>query len=345
MVIEKFGKSTKGLFDIKKSFFDNNELHLKEQLRINKIYVQQPIRTACKNCAAPIDGHDFRSHDVSYKACDNCGHLNGMHQETDDFFRQVYHQDAGESYGRVYSEQDTQAFKNRVERIYTPKADFLFQILQQQGLDPLKLSYCDFGAGSGYFVAALHAKGASVVGYEVSEYQVQLGNKILGQSLMQTFSPEATYQLLSDLKCDVLNLIGVLEHLPDPRLALQAIKKNQHIKYTYFSLPLFSSAVFFEILFQKSYNRQLGGGHTHLYTEKSIQHFVKEFQFKHLAHWYFGTDFMDLYRHGLTEFKNNGVSDTGLKLFEENLGQHIDALQLVLDQQKKASEVHFVLQN
>jgi len=342
MKIEKFGKSSEGLLSIKKSFFSDNAFHLNEQERINKIFLTQPTRTNCKNCAASIAGSDFKSHDVEYKICAQCGHLNGMHQETESFFHKVYHDDAGSTYGANYQETTKEAFDFRVRKIYTPKVDFLLEVLTTDNQETQSLSYADFGAGSGYLVAALAEKNLKAQGLEVSSAQVNLGNKLLGQNLLSTFDPKLTTSLLTELKCDVLSLIGVLEHVPDPREALQAIKRNKHIKYLYLSLPLFSTSVFFELLFPQSYNRQLGGGHTHLYTPQSIDYFAKEFGYTKLGQWYFGTDFMDLYRHTMLNISGS-VSETALSFFNNTFGKQMDEIQLALDKARLSSETHVVL--
>lgn len=49
---------------------------------------------------------------------------------------------------------------------------------------------------------------------------------------------------------------------------------------------------------QESFNRQLSGGHTHLYSKESINYFCKEFGFNIVGEWYFGTDVLDQFRPG-----------------------------------------------
>jgi hypothetical protein len=339
-MLKRYGKSSEGLLTIKKSFFTDNDEHLQRQDRINAIYLKQPERTHCKNCMSALSGSDFESHGVPYKLCAACHHLNGMHQETDEFFYEVYHRDAGQSYSATYKADD---YEQRVRTIYRPKAAFLRESLAAIGTDCDGMSVCDFGAGSGFFVAALRAEGFRARGLEVSSVQVKVANEILGQELLATFDPSATNAILAKNESRVLSLIGVLEHVPSPRDALAAIRENPSIEYVYFSVPLFSPAVYFEILFPGSFNRHLGGAHTHLYSTRSIEHFCKEFGFELRSQWLFGTDVMDLYRHCQTTLKQNDVSDGAIEAFRQMLMPLIDPLQLCMDETSISSEGHFLI--
>jgi hypothetical protein len=339
-MLTRFGKSSEGLLSIKKSFFTDNNAHLQGQDRINAIYLKQPGRTHCKNCTRPLSGCDFESHGVPYKLCPTCQHLNGMHQETEEFFYEVYHRDAGKSYSGAYKADD---YAERLRTIYRPKAAFLRESLASIGVDSAGMSVCDFGAGSGFFVSALRDAGFDARGFEVSSVQVEFANQTLGQELLATFDPSATTSMLAENESRVLSLIGVLEHVPAPREALRAIRNNRSIEYVYFSVPLFSLAVYFEILFPGSFNRHLGGAHTHLYSTRSIEHFCREFGFELRSQWLFGTDVMDLYRHCQTSLSQHDVSDTAIESFQQMLAPLIDPLQLCLDKASISSEGHFLI--
>ncbi len=339
-MLKKYGKSSEGLLSIKKSFFTDNDAHLQSQDRINAIYLEQPERTHCKNCARPLSGFDFESHGVPYKICLACHHLNGMHQETDEFFYKVYHRDAGQSYSATYKADD---YAQRVRTIYRPKAAFLRESLASMGIDSEGMSVCDFGAGSGFFVAALCEEGFRAHGLEVSSVQVKFANEMLGGELLATFDPTATSSILAKNESRVLSLIGVLEHVPSPRDALAAIRENPSVEYVYFSVPLFSPAVYFEILFPGSFNRHLGGAHTHLYSTRSIEHFCREFGFEPRSQWLFGTDVMDLYRHCQTSLRQHAVSEEAMESFRHMLLPLIDPLQSCMDQTSISSEGHFLI--
>ena len=85
-----------------------------------------------------------------------------------------------------------------------------------------------------------------------------------------------------------------------------------------------------ENIFQDVFPRQLSGGHTHLYTNKSILYLVNEFNLKIKGEWWFGTDFSDLFRSLITKskFKDRKIKK---KIYENFLFNHIDNLQNIHD--------------
>lgn len=64
-------------------------------------------------------------------------------------------------------------------------------------------------------------------------------------------------------------MLGVLEHVYNPSEYLKAFKVS-NAKYLFFKVPLLSLTTFIENLNQKTFPRQLSGGHTHLFTYDSI---------------------------------------------------------------------------
>ena len=93
--------------------------------------------------------------------------------------------------------------------------------------------------------------------------------------------------------------------------------------------------------FKNIFPRQLGGGHTHLYTEKSLNFLAKKYNFEIIGEWWFGTDFPDLYR----SLINSGKilkKDLYLKEINQKFVRVMDKLQAVLDKEKICSEVHMV---
>jgi len=337
----RFGKPSGPLLAQKAAFFrDNDKLHANVQ-RVCAIYSRQPHRTECKNCAHALRGVSFQKLGVEYVQCENCGHLNGRNEDSEEFCRAVYTEDSGAAYAQVYSSADHAAYDSRVEAIYSPKAEFLLETL---GRDALKLHFADMGAGSGYFVAALLRAGArNVEGYEVSETQVGLARQMTGGKF-NIHGLDQIAEIAATVKAEVISFIGVLEHLRNPREVLAAIQTNAAIKYVYISVPMFSPTVYFESIFPQVFHRHLGAAHTHLYTESSLDWLCKEFKFKRAGEWWFGTDMVDIYRDVLISLskqeETKGLGDGWHQAFC-NL---IDPLQLELDKRKLSSEVHMVLE-
>ena len=340
----RYGKPAGPLLEQKQSFFTENDVRLAEARRWAALYAEQPPRTACKNCRAPLGGPDFVKLGVGYAACARCGHLNGLHEDTADYCAALYTEDGGESYGRTYGSKDRAAYDKRRDDIYVPKARFLAEALASLGEDPAGLSYADFGAGSGYFVAALTSLGlANVTGYEVSESQVRLANAMLGEQIVTLHGPEESVELAQSVRAGVVGMIGVLEHLRDPRAMLTALSANPEVRYLFFSVPLYSVCVHIETAFPNVMPRQLTAGHTHLYTESSIDWFCDEFGFERTAEWWFGTDLVDLYRSLLVSLRADPDTTGAADHFDAAFRGAIDATQMALDERRLSSEVHMLL--
>ena len=222
--MKKYGKSVTHLFKHKKSFFNENDQLLKHEQDISNLYIEQPLRTKCKNCSDTIDKPDFYKNQVPYTFCSNCGHLNGLHDDTNLFCNEVYKEDKGSSYAKNYSTKDINTYNQRMEDIYLPKVDFLKKSLEELNEIPESMSYVDFGAGAGYFVKALHESGMkNSIGYDVSDAQIDIGNRMIGMEVLYCHNLDDTLEMASNIDVDVLSMIGVLEHVQHPRKILKAI--------------------------------------------------------------------------------------------------------------------------
>lgn len=342
---QKYGKSFKDIASIKEVFFQDNRNLLKNNVRMAEIYKKQPRRTRCKNCNSLLN-YDvyFTKQNIDYYMCACCNHLNGAYEDTDDFASAIY-VDEITSYSKTYTDVDFDRYLDRVNKVYKPKAEFLINCLEELGIDYLKQSYSDLGAGSGYFVYALNKLFGveNIRGYEVSKKQVELANHVLNEELIHEIDISGLQTEIQNTSSRIISMIGVLEHLTNPRDILSSVKDNPKIEFFYLSLPLFSYSVFFELVNQDIFNRHLSGGHTHLYTIESIEYFCKENELEIVGQWQFGTDFMDLYRFMQVRMNDLGVSNQATDLFADKFTKVLDELQKTLDKQFFSSEVHVLL--
>lgn len=342
-MITKYGKSLHDIFQIKQTFFENNSTLLAENLYLAKIAKEQPKRKRCKNCNEKVNEKVFfKKQGINYYLCSECNHLYGEFEDTLDFANAIY-VDEVTNYSKNYSSADKEKWEERVKKVYNPKAEFLFDCLleERQNKD---ISLIDIGAGSGYFLKALMNHGfKNIKGYEVSEVQTQFANNMLQDTYVEKIEINQLAEIVSATKSEVISMIGVLEHLINPREVLEAISKNKNIKYYYISLPLFSFSVFFELNNENYFNRQLANGHTHLYTKKSIEYFCKDFNFEIIGQWFFGSDAMDFFRFNFLKMKEQGASEEAIKLFSDKFSSIIDEIQLSFDRAEFASEVHLLL--
>ena len=343
-MINHYGKPSGPLLLLKKDFIDNNDFFLKKGLEINKVYTEQEERKRCKNCDYQLkNAVGFTKQSVQYALCGRCGHLNGLNQDTNKFCNALYTDAGGEDYAKNYTSRDKDSYNERVDNIYIPKVEFLLDSLKEveSTIDNLKI--VDFGAGAGYFVSALMRSGVTnPSGFEVSDVQVDLGNMMMEKKLLTSHSIQETIAIASTVKADVVTMIGVLEHLQNPRDILRALCQNQHVKYLYISVPLFSPTVFFEMVFPDVMQRQLSSGHTHLYTESSLNWMSDEFDMEKVAAWWFGTDMVDLYRNIKVRLEKQTETRSMTTIWSEMFLPIIDALQLEMDKKNLSSEVHML---
>lgn len=342
--MKKYGKKSADVLCHKSSFFSDNDSKLEHFRKLYNNYISQPRRTECKNCKSPIAEISFKKMGVDYLVCPNCSHLNGAHQDTDEFCAALYTDNEGKSYAVTYDSTSKDEYKKRVKDIYSPKVDFLMDSLKEHSVQPNKLKYADFGAGSGYFVSALKNQGLECVsGYEVSASQVDLANNMLANTLIIKHELEEIESIASKVSVDLISLIGVLEHVQNPRQLLKAISSNPNVEYLYFSVPLFSICVFFEHVFGDVMPRHLAPAHTHLYTEDSIKYFCEEFGFEIISEWWFGSDMVDLYRSVLVTLEKTNGESKASEIWENMFKPLIDDLQVAQDRKHAASEVHMLL--
>ena len=53
--ITRYGKSSEALLNLKSSFFNENNRHVKKQIDIASIYLDQDLRKSCKNCDSSLN--------------------------------------------------------------------------------------------------------------------------------------------------------------------------------------------------------------------------------------------------------------------------------------------------
>jgi 2-polyprenyl-3-methyl-5-hydroxy-6-metoxy-1,4-benzoquinol methylase len=346
MSTKRYGKPSLPLLLQKTSFFENNDQLVKKQKEIALIYKKQPKRKKCKNCDTKLGiAPDFNKDGIDYIICNYCQHLNGMYEDTKEFCEGLYTADSGEEYAKTYYNVDNlDNYNYRTANIYIPKAEFLYTSLFENKINPNSLEYFDFGAGSGYFIAALKKIGLNKIsGTDVSKSQVDFGNAMMGEKLLQIHDMQDTTSILQKCTAQVVSMIGVLEHIQNPREVLSALKHNNNMKFLFILVPTFSLTVFLEIISPAIFHRQLHDGHTHLYTKKSLLHLCREFGFEVMSEWWFGTDVVDLFRHISVTLQKQKCSKKLIEIWRQEFIPLLDAMQLEIDKKHYSSEVHMVL--
>lgn len=338
-MIERFSKQLGRLLELKASFFAENDRLLERARDRAAFYRAQPLRARCKNCDGPVSHSDpsFTKFGVPYFQCEQCGHLNGAHDDSEAFCALIY----SEEYGATYTEMDAASYDRRLEEIYLPKAQFLKDVVTEQDGSLPTLS--DFGAGGGYFVAAAERCGFDAVGYEPIDGLVKLANRMSGRESVRTIGQNDLLEAIRCCRTPVVSFIGVLEHLQEPRRALQAIRDNPHIRYLFLGVPLFSPTVAIESVFDEVLPRHLVEDHTHLFTDRSLTYLEKEFGFERIAAWWFGLDAADLFRSVALELERHDEKQLLARYWRTEVYPLLDGIQAVFDNARRSSEVHLVL--
>jgi SAM-dependent methyltransferase len=326
----KYSKNIKDILNLKKELFASNKKHLKNAIKINKEYKKLKLRKHCIVCQFSLKNPDFVSHTVPYSICKKCGHLNGIYLMSKKFNEKIYSSNLGKDYSSLY----TRNYKSRVEKIYLPKVRFMKKVIKK------KIKVLDFGCGNGHFVKACENLKIKAEGIDPNHELIRLGHKYLKKNFIKKLNFEESIDEIITTDANLISFIFVLEHLENPIKIFEAFSKSS-AEYIYFSVPMFSFAVFIENCFQNIYPRQLGGPHTNLYSRESINFIIKKFNLNIAGEWWFGTDFYDLYRNILLS------SNYRSKLYKKKLDaiflNQINNLQKILDRSKLCSEVHLIL--
>ena len=336
----KYGKSLDDILAIKSSFISSNDELIKEREAQAEILRLQEKRQFCKVCHSKLPAEPlFTTRGIEYYECAECGHVNSGNDDTHEFAEKLYIE---QPYGSTYHEESREAYEKRLENIYIPKAEFMLDVLKKEGLDIDEIKLLDDGAGSGYFVEAASRLGIEAKGVEVSKAQVDFGNEMSGKENLKAVPGNEITEYLKNTERNVVSFIGVLEHITDLQDVVDAVRDNKNIKYVYCSVPMFSFSVIFEDVFRDCFNRQLGGGHTHLFTDSSLERLADMMGFEKCASWKFGSDIMDLYRMVSVRLEKNG-NDRLAGVWHDKFLPLLNEMQLMTDKGEFASEVHMLL--
>ena len=324
-----FSKPLEDINHIKASFFKDNSKLLKQALIWNEIYSRQKKRIKCINCHSKLHSFDFISHKVKYAFCKKCNHFNGLNEETDHFYKLMYINKKGGKFSKFY----TSDYKARVKKIYHPKLKFVKKII------PKIHSLLDLGCGAGHFVKACEEKSIKATGYDVNKSSIDYGKKLLNINKIFSFNQKDIFLKIKNSNDTVITMFGVIEHLQKPYKVFDSFN-DSNAKYLVISVPTFSLTVLMEHVFQSVYPRQLGGVHTHLYTNESLNYIFNKYKLRIVGEWWFGTDLMDFKRSIInSDPKNQKFSRIVSNYFRDIM----DEMQNTIDKKKISSEAHIIL--
>ncbi len=341
--MKKYGKPYGDIAAIKANFVEDNEKLYYENKIIDDKYKNGCKREICKICSSKLkwEGEVFLYNGISYNICENCGHLNGEYYESIEFFHNVY-DETDDSHAMLYYDTSSKAnYDDRVAKIYMPKLKFLENALERQEENWRCFNYLDLGAGAGYFVKALKAEGLSSYGIDVDKKEVDFGKSMIGTENMECIKEADVPGYLKNCNCQVVSMIGVLEHVLNPIEIMSSVSQNNNVKYIYFSVPTVSFSVIFGAVNPMMFNRVLGGWHTHIFSDESIKYMLDNYCFENVDEWRFGCDAADLKRFTEMELLKQGNTYLA-KLFGEKYSPILDEIQLIFDKCNFSSETHVI---
>lgn len=342
-MIKKFGKSYGNMWKFKNTLTEDNSALVKHNKKLYDLYNNQPERKFCKICNGTGHRYQFHSHGVLYFCCNQCGHINGMHEDTEEYCRKLYENDDG-LFGSQYEDIDTDIYMERMETIYLPKAEFLKETLVSEGgVDVSALKFLDIGAGTGHFVYAMNKLGLDAHGIEVDVHQVRHSQKLLSKDVIQHCPSEKMVDWIRTTKVDVITCIYAFEHITNVTEIFEAIRDNPSIRWIYFSVPMFSFTSMLQCVEPDVYARILHAAHTHIYTEESIAWICEHYGWKPLGEWRFGADAADILRTVEVKLEMQGDQELARVCHERFTGM-IDDLQYAMDKKGFCSEIHILVE-
>ena len=229
---------------------------------------------------------------------------------------------------------NTDDFHSRVKNICIPKIEFVLQSIKKQ--NP---KWVDIGCGIGDLVYAANELNCDAIGYDVDEREINHGNKFGSNIALKEITSENASSLIGD--ADVVSLISVLEHIPNPAKLLKNISNN--IKPTakiVIEVPRFESiSSVVNIVFPDLIARHmLPPNHIMLFTEDSFDRLLKIFNLKKRTAWYYGMDINELFG---TVFS---INDNVPKTFSNKMTSFFNEMQKVLDKIKFCDEMLIILE-
>jgi SAM-dependent methyltransferase len=277
--------------------------------------------------------------------------VNGNHEVSPDFIRATYTSSPTDPpksslYGKEFTTgKMAREYEDVVERIYSPKAQFLANFLKSQGIAVEGTSVLDVGCGSGHFVSALLKHGfSSAQGFDSFAPAIEAAQKIgnLNSRQVSVEAPENLMSILADSEASVVSMMCVLVHLESPTEALKAMRRNPKTKFTYQKIPVWSFATMLEAAFPGFRARVLGSDHSNIFSHESLLWIEKELGMKRVASWTFGGDWLDLQRRILLGMERSGASNELVNRANSRLSATSNEMQELLDRSHMASEIHLI---
>jgi 2-polyprenyl-3-methyl-5-hydroxy-6-metoxy-1,4-benzoquinol methylase len=214
--------------------------------------------------------------------CNHCGAVSAnIEQENEkQHINSVYNND--EYYEKMVREIHQQ-YEYRKQQFGNDRYDY---IVGRLGLDVPKIKVLDIGCGAGYFLSSLQDNNVRCKGIEVTPHLVKYcqnrGFDVDSNQLAE--EPDEEY--------DVITMFDVLEHLSDPILMLNTIKKKLRVGGYCIAFTPNINSIGYELM-QSNQNTLLPFEHLCFFSKNSLEYLSKEVNLTLSSVETFGLDIMD----------------------------------------------------
>lgn len=343
-MIRKYSKPS---LDIMRESADRSNLDqelLIKQNKTQKYLEKTKLRNKCVLCNESVGSQSFVHRQIDYIQCINCYHIQTMY-ETPVGYPEIVNAD--DSFAVVYPKLKIQDYKDRVERIYQPKLNWIIDSLAELGVTENQIKskkWLEFGCGAGYFINALKEYGVrEFKGYDRSKELVELSNEVNGVSSCIHLKKDVNH--IDTLpQAHIYVSFFVFEHLSNPFEFYSSLSKLPEGTILIFSVPVFGASCLFEQAFPNSFARNLDSvHHTQLYTDESIDYALQIANFTKVSEWIFGQDVSDLNRMLHSQLENNFINHP--KLYHQMMVKFTDMsdfIQEKMDRLKLSDQRHII---
>ena len=332
--------------DIAKESFEqlesNDEL-LARQRRISRLLEGRPVRRFCLICGRLVEDEDgFTHRTVQYVKCPGCGHVQSRALPPEGYPERV---ENGLTFSRVYPRLEKEKYESRKNRIYRPKLDWILDCHRELGKtreEIIQLKWLEMGCGAGYFLSALADIGANrILGVEENRNLVDIAGEMVGTDVVRHHR-KSLAEAVRKYPADIYVAFFVLEHLEHPDCFFLEMKSLPPGTVFVFAVPVFGFASFLESAVDGYFARNLENVlHTQLYTDESIEYFLREAGYQIVSQWVFGQDSADLLRMLMILLRDK-YSKSLLDEVRERTTKVLDPLQQVLDRHLLSDSRHIL---
>lgn len=315
--------------------------HQRQQLSISKL-LNYKKRTNCILCQEKLKGSSFLHRNIPFIRCSKCSQIQTINNPPTNFPKNV---EIEFGFENVYPKLTKKDFLSRVDRVYTPKLEWILESLKELNYSDENIKskfWLELGSGAGYFLSSLEKNNIrNFSGLEKNEALViESNSQLLGKHAI--LNHDTLTDSIKKNKADIYVMFFVLEHMLDLKSFFYELSKKPKGTIFIFSVPTFGFDTIIENVFDEYYSRHLDGViHTQLFTEESINYCLEFSGYSKKSEWVFGQDTDDLIR-----FINTSITGKYEGDFQNEISKKLkkinNQIQHVLDKNKFSDSRHII---